>query len=187
MLSHSYLSCVVQPVFPFTLALSSHPPTSHLCFGNPWCELSGVAAPVVLWSCGAAFSPWHRITRVELVASALRGSRTQKSAILTYFPSFCCRHIPPTHTPKTQWLLSPLSSGSPFIILFNYFICLLVKMLRCHFSVCIYRALCDPKIYIHLKSWVDLAFVSFVNGLIVCVCVYSTIQALHRPGTCWLL
>lgn len=79
---------------------------------------------------GATFSAKHKITHVELVAAALQGSRTLKSAILTcHFPSFSCRHIP-THTPKRQRLLSPLSSASGFIILFNYFLCLLVKRLK---------------------------------------------------------
>lgn len=80
--------------------------------------------------CGTTFSAKHRITHVELVAAALRGSRTLKSATLTcHFPSFSCRHIP-THTPKRQRLLSPLPSGNSFIILFNYSLCLLVKKLK---------------------------------------------------------
>lgn len=76
-------------------------------------------------SCGATFSA--RITHVELIAAALRRSRTLKNAILTcHFLSFSCRHTL-THAPKRQRLLSPLSSGGSFIVLFNYFLCLLVK------------------------------------------------------------
>lgn len=53
-------------------------------------------------------------THVELIAAALRGFRKLKSAFLTcHLPSFSCRHIP-THTPKRQQLLSPLSSGGSF-------------------------------------------------------------------------
>lgn len=97
-------------------------------------------------SCSATFSAKHRITHVVLVAAALHGSRTLKSAILTcHFPSFSCRHIP-THTPKRQRLLSPLSSGSGSIILFNYFLRLLVKRLKM------------PLVCLHLHSFLKYIY-----------------------------
>lgn len=75
-----------------------------------------------------------------------------EGAVFTcHLPSFSCRLIYP-HTPKTQRLLSPLSSTSHLLFRFTTFCLSLSRSRKCHYCVCIYMTPSDSRIYLHLCS-----------------------------------